>query len=141
MRPPGDAPVVVDASVALAWVLPGEGTDAALALRNRAADAPALRILAPPCFWYEVANVLWAAVRRGRLRRAEAEEALASLRAFSVETWSVAPEGCLALAFQHGLAVYDSSYLELAAESGAVLWSLDEALRAAARAVGIRVEP
>jgi predicted nucleic acid-binding protein len=45
---------VVDASVALAWLLPGEATDVALALRQKAVDRPALALLVPPLFWYEI---------------------------------------------------------------------------------------
>lgn len=134
-------PVVVDASVALAWVLPGDETERALALRDRAMAAPSLRLLVPPTFWYEVANALWAAVRRRRLGRSAAGDALVSLQDFGVDIWSVAPETCLDLAFHHQVAVYDSAYLALALSVGATLWSLDERLRAAARSSHIGIEP
>lgn len=68
---------VADASVALTWLLPGEATDVALALRQKAVDRPALALLVPPLFWYEVGNVLWRAIRQGRLSR---EGAVAALR-------------------------------------------------------------
>ncbi|NMA92267.1 MAG: type II toxin-antitoxin system VapC family toxin, partial [Firmicutes bacterium] len=59
--------VVVDASVALSWILPGEGAALCLSLRDSAAANPKARLFVPPDFWYEVANTLWVAACRERL--------------------------------------------------------------------------
>lgn len=134
-------PVVLDASVALAWVLPTEGTDQLIALRNRARDAPALVLLVPPTFWLEVANALWVAVRRGRLDAVKARAALTSLQAFSIETWQVDAADCLDLAFDRNLPVYDTAYLSAAGEAECPLWTADGALSRAATATGVHVEP
>ncbi len=132
---------VVDASAALSWVLPGEGTERALRLRDRAVATPAFALLVPSIFWYEVGNVLWASIRRQRLDRTEGFEALEALQAFAFEVWAVGPRECLELALSEGLSVYDAAYLQLALEAGCPLWTLDRGLADAARARGVPVEP
>lgn len=69
---------VVNASLALSWVLPGE--DAGL---GRCAVEEGVDLLVPTPFPYEVANALWAAVRRGRLEEGLAREALGVLWALA----------------------------------------------------------
>lgn len=133
--------MVVDASVALAWVLPGEDTKNALVLRSQAADNPQPVLLIPPTFWFEVANVLWVAMRRNRLKKNDATAALKLLQDFDFTVCPVDPAGCLNLAITHDLAVYDSAYLAIAAEQQAILWTMDHALKKAAKNLGIAVLP
>lgn len=71
---------VVDASLSLSWVLPGE--DAGLGLRRRAVEE-GVDLLVPTPLPYEVANALWAAVRHGRLEEGLAREALGVLWALA----------------------------------------------------------
>jgi predicted nucleic acid-binding protein len=71
--------VVVDASVAPSWVLPGEDDQRVIELRNRAVHQPGTTLLVPPIFWCEVANALWVAVHRWRIPSDVAEEALGVL--------------------------------------------------------------
>lgn len=61
---------VVDASVALKWVLDEAGSAAASELLD------GRRLFAPPLLAIEVANALWAVSRRGQITGAEAEDAL-----------------------------------------------------------------
>lgn len=133
--------VVIDASVALSWVLPGEGTPSTLTLRDKLVDFPEMDLLVPPHYWYEVANTLWVAVCRGRITRAAATEMLDSLLEFHLIVWPVEAAVCLDLSFQLGLAAYDSAYLGLALEQGSTLWTLDHALGRAAARLNIPVEP
>lgn len=95
----------------------------------------------PPNFWYEVANILGVAVRRGRLPQTAATAALEALIEFQFTVWPVEPAVCLAFSFQLGLAVYDSAYLSLALEKGSTLWTLDKALAEAAGRLNVTVEP
>ncbi len=133
--------VVVDASVALAWVLPAEDTDQALALRNIALEDLQVTLIVPPNFWYEVANVLWVAVRRQRLNRHDALKAMRLLIDFECMVWKANLENCLKLSIEHDLAVYDTAYLDLAMEKQAALWTMDQALKRAAVKAGIKVLP
>lgn len=133
--------VVVDALVALSWLLPGEETPLCLSLRDGAVDNPEVELFVPPNFWYEVANTLWVAVRRERLTQSMAMAALESLIEFQFTVWTVEPTACLALSFQQNLSVYDSAYLSLALEQGSTLWTLDQTLAEAAGRLNIPVEP
>jgi predicted nucleic acid-binding protein len=60
---------VVDASVAVKWILPESGSSAAAALRKLNDD-----LSAPSLIAVEVGNALWKAVRRGSVTRSEALE-------------------------------------------------------------------
>lgn len=61
---------VVDASVALKWVLDEAGSAAASGLLD------GRELFAPPLLAIEAANALWAVARRGQITGAEAEDAL-----------------------------------------------------------------
>jgi predicted nucleic acid-binding protein len=58
--------LVIDASIAVKWVVEEEGTAAALSLRKRA------RLIAPDLLISECANILWKKVRRRELSKDEA---------------------------------------------------------------------
>ena len=133
--------VVIDASVALSWVLPAEDTDQALSLRSYALENPQTLLLVPPTFWYEVTNVFWEAVRRKRLNRQNALKALELLIDFELTVWIADPESCLILSLTNNLAVYDSAYLDIAIDKQATLWTMDQPLKRAAESLGITVLP
>lgn len=128
--------IVVDASLALKWVLEEDGTDEALALWDRW-QAAGERVVAPPIFRAEVANTLRQVVRRGLATTQEAADLLESL----LETVGVEDPPTLygrslevAHAFDLG-AVYDALYLALAESENCEVWTADRKL---ARAVGGR---
>jgi predicted nucleic acid-binding protein len=123
---------VIDASVAAKWLLPASGetlTGEALELLNRYADGE-LRFVVPDLFWAEVANILWKAVRRERLRLASAESALHAMRDRRFPT--VASHTLLVEAFAIATAfdrtVYDALYVALAVTSKSQLVTADERL-------------
>ena len=126
--------VVVDANVALKWVLPEELTEEALALRDFWEQA-AERVIAPPIFRPEVTNVLHRHVRRGYLSRHDAAEALDVLIA------AVTPEEptgiygrALTLAGELGQgAAYDALYLALAESQACEMWTNDRRFAREAR--------
>lgn len=133
--------VVVDASVALSWVLPGEDTQRVIELRDRAANKPSISLLVPPTFWYEVANALRVATRRERISPDIAGEALGVLRDFLFEEWNPDPAECLNTALQHEISVYDAAYLQIAMKTGSPLWTVDRLLVLASKRLSIRTEP
>jgi predicted nucleic acid-binding protein len=102
--------LVVDASVAVKWVLREEHEAAARrVLSNR-------RLLAPHLLWAEIGNTLW---KRHRRREASVEEVrrmLAEIRRLPVMTfahWPLLPKA-LDLAISLNQTVYDCLYLALA---------------------------
>lgn len=132
--------LVLDSSVALAWVYADETSDAVLGLFERiAADGAWI-----PGLWrWEIANVLQLNVRRGRHDQNFRDGALSSLALLPVkvdaeadrQAWSAA----LQLAGRHGLTVYDASYLEIASRRKIPLATLDRQLRAAAQAENVQL--
>jgi len=101
--------IVIDASVALKWVVSEADSDAADAILDQ-------DLMAPVLWLAEAANVLW---RKARTREITAEEAnarLSELRKAPVASLSMEPylERALELAVEIGHPVYDCIYLALA---------------------------
>ena len=114
--------LVVDASVAVKWFLPENLTEAAdrLLTGGYALSAPDLVLV-------EVANTLWKKVRLGEMDESDADEALASLSAGTIELQSTAPLVPRALKIAHdtGHPVYDCVYLAAAEAKKAVVVTAD----------------
>jgi predicted nucleic acid-binding protein len=128
---------VVDASVALAWLLderrPGWVDD----LLIQIADG-SVRPLVHDLFWLEVGNAL---ARHRGLSDEQAMEGILRLEALGLETIRIdAPLRlrALQLARDTGLTVYDASYLALADATDAQLATLDARLEKAAASDGRR---
>jgi predicted nucleic acid-binding protein len=122
--------IVVDASIAAAWLLPEEDSDAAEAVIATLSGRPPV----PSLFWHEARNILIMAERRGRIETGEAAAAIGRLRRLPLEDAGAGPDGAvLALAMAHGLTAYDAAYLALARERDLPLATLDQKLAAAAR--------
>jgi len=124
--------VVVDVSVAAKWFLPGDRetlTDQAFALLNQY-DKGEVRFIVPDLFWAEFANVIWKAIRLGRLSKAAGEDAPTSLMERNFP--SVPSLKLLGNAFQIATAyertVYDSLYVALAVQTKSQLITADERL-------------
>lgn len=135
--------LVMDASLALSWVLPDEGDDQSLGIRGAMLEAENVWVAV---HWHlEVCNALWMAEKRKRLDDGGVAQAVALLMRLPVridpETNSQAASATLALARRHAISVYDAAYLELALRRGATLASLDTALRTVARKLKVRVVP
>ena len=123
---------MVDASAALAWLLPRQATPEAAAFFT---DDEARVLVAPFVFEWEVQNVLLAAHRGGKL----SDEGLRRTRAELVELAihvadPFAPALVSDLAEARGLSLFEAAYLAMAAELGADVASGDAMLLAACRA-------
>lgn len=129
--------LVLDASVAAAWVLPDEDTSAADSILHRTAADSAV---APSLIWHELRNILLMAARRGRLTQEEVVPSLLRLRRLPIETVDVSASGdaaLIGLASTYGLTAYDAAYLALAEDRGLPLATSDKALRRACNAHGV----
>lgn len=132
--------LVVDASMAIAWLFRDEQNEAA----GRALDQVAADGAIVPALWrLEVANVLRSSVRRQRCDENFADRALAVLGRLPIavdqETDVHAWGGTRALSREEGLTTYDAAYLELALRRRLPLASKDQDLLAAARRRGVSV--
>ena len=132
--------LVIDASVAAAWLFDDEDDRRATAALARIETDAAL----VPQLWHlEVRSALLAAERRGRIHADEIDDRLRWLRELPVRT-DAEPDfaDAFALARTRRLSFYDALYLELARRRGAALATLDAALARAADAEGVpSVEP
>ena len=105
--------LIIDASVAVKWVIEEEGTTQALALRGLALAAPDLLIA-------ECANILWKKVRRSELSEREAMLAAGLLARADIELVAMRPylEAATRIAVALDHPAYDCIYIALAEAEG-----------------------
>ncbi len=134
-------PLVVDASVALAWALPDESSayaDSVLA----AVERDGMRV--PELWAREVANGLAVAYLRKRITSADEKAFLAALSHLSIDVQEAASALTVvrdgtAAAIHYGLTAYDAAYLDLASREKLTLATLDTAMRKAAEQSAITI--
>ena len=120
---------VLDASIALKWVLDEAGSDMARELLGRL-PVHDTRCHVPSFFFIELANVLWKNTRRRVISANEAQDALALLRALPliVHPVEALAGAALDVSISHGVAAYDAAYVALAASTGLPFVTADEKL-------------
>ena len=132
--------LVIDASVALAWCLPGEATVRTEALLDRVTETDAVASAIWPI---EIANILLMSERSGRTTLAATLASVQFLSGLQVlldfEVVSGAFSSVVALARAHNLTVYDATYLELALRRQLPLATDDVPLRTAAERAGVEI--
>ena len=136
------AALVVDCSIAMAWLFHDEATPKTVALLNRLATETAL----VPAWWFvEITNVLAMAERKGRITPSQSEAFIADLSKLAIERDDEATNRAfthlLALCRTHRLTSYDAIYLDLAIRRSLPLATLDEDLRKAAKKLTIGLLP
>ncbi|MCW5776188.1 MAG: type II toxin-antitoxin system VapC family toxin [Phycisphaeraceae bacterium] len=131
--------VVLDASIALAWVLPDEQSVLADAALRHTIEAGAI---VPPLWSLEVANALLVAERRGRLSGEQAAAAVQLLAAVPIRVAAPSPEAdfgrTVQLARIHALSAYDGRPT-FGERTASPLATLDARLRDAARSAAIPI--
>ncbi len=131
------SPIVLDASLAVGWLLDEESNSRVTAAMDL---LPQLGAIVPQMWHYELRNALLVAERRGRIPLGEIGELLESLQELPIATDEDADlQGTLDLARTHGLTFYDALYLELAKRRRAPMATLDAALARATLAEGLEV--
>ena len=127
-------PVVIDASVALAWCFPDEASSYAdavlLALGGKTPIVPAI-------WGLELTNAILVGQRAKRLGQREVDIFTTLLRNLpliqDVQPITECVASILPLARRYNLSAYDAAYLELSIRRGAALATLDRNLHNAAR--------
>lgn len=129
-------PIVLDASVFIARILPDEPKFQEQASRVfMQMHSGKLRAHVPPHFRIEAANALLTSLARKRITREDHEELLSILDNFPVTIDEATPlRPVTEHAIRHRLTMYDAAYLELALRCEAVyLFTFDKALAKAAK--------
>jgi predicted nucleic acid-binding protein len=132
---------VADSSVGVAWAVHSQASAATDELLDRVATGTPLVV---PTLWpFEVANSLLVLLRRKKLLAAERDRAIAALARLPLVVDDDGPRLALGriseMAAEHGLSVYDATYLELAARRKLPLASRDQALRKAAQGCHVKL--
>ena len=124
--------VVVDASIAIKWVLNEEDSNIALSLLAEWTDRKT-HMLAPALLAYEITNILHKKVRSGKISVDTAKNCLTQiiLRALQLDLPRGPNLSIRAIEFAHRYnlqATYDSHYLALAEREDCELWTADTRL-------------
>lgn len=84
--------------------------------------------MAPDLFWPELGNILWKAVRQGRISRESAEAAIQGLEDRRIATAASRHllKDAFAISAATGRTLYDAMYVALAIVSNAPLVTADE---------------
>jgi predicted nucleic acid-binding protein len=129
--------LVVDTSVALAWVSESQATPLTRAAGERSRENGAV---VPFHFHLELSNALLMLERRGRMTAEDVEMAFSGFAklSFQVDREPIddVAKRIFPLARTHHLTIYDAAYLELALRTKLPLATRDRELRAAAVAAG-----
>jgi predicted nucleic acid-binding protein len=114
--------LVIDASIAVKWVVEEDGTSEALTLRRRA------KLIAPELLAAECANILWKKVQRDELSKDQAFLAARLLQAADIEFLPIRSllEAATRIAVECNHPAYDCIYLALAAERDCRFVTADE---------------
>lgn len=132
--------IVIDASMALAWIFQRQKPE-----EVRLADHLLISVndnvwLAPPLLQLEIANALLVGERRKAVSEAQVIDFLHRFDQLPIRIDGngapVRRPAVMALAREHGLSAYDATYLELALRSGASLATFDAALARSMNAAG-----
>jgi len=123
--------LVVDASVAAKWIIPGEPWEEEANTLKRAIVSGRVEAYAPTLLTYELASVLLKAVRKGVLKAVDGIEALKAVGSLGIDLapvlWEEVAE-IFEVADSTSLTIYDATYLWLSKKLDAPLVTADEKL-------------
>lgn len=130
---------VIDANIALSWVLSDEPSSKAILRLLDDFIAEKVRLIAPSLWEYEVHNVLRVSIARDRINEQQAQRASQSLLKLRIELYEFRPLLIDAwnLALAYNLSIYDASYLALANQQRCEFYSSDRQLIKAAQKSGL----
>ena len=114
--------LVIDASIAVKWVVEEDGTPEALALRQKS------KLIAPELLVAECANILWKKVQRSELSKAEALLAARLLQGAEIELLPMRSllEAATHMSIEIDHPAYDCLYLAVAIQRECQFVTADE---------------
>ncbi|RFB76594.1 type II toxin-antitoxin system VapC family toxin [Methylovirgula sp. 4M-Z18] len=127
----GAGGLVVDVSVAGAWIMPDESSTVSVAVGERVLAETAW---VPDLFWHEVRNLLVMACRHGRIPEDLVWRQLERIETMPIRVAPTSSTTVLRLALKHGLTAYEASCLAVAQALALPLATFDRAMAKAAQA-------
>lgn len=117
--------MVVDASVAIKWLVPEDDFEKALDIADKH------QLIAPQLIYAECANIVWKKVRRGEMTAQEAVDASMFIDTFHVRTVSLRElvPTALELSLHLDHSAYDCFYFALAVLENCPFLTADKKLR------------
>jgi predicted nucleic acid-binding protein len=135
--------LVIDASMALAWIFERNNNKEAQLAECALSSIANVDAIVPPLWHTEVANTLLVGERRQIITEAQVIDYLNRLSHLPLETDDATPssrrENVMALAREHALTAYDATYLELALRNNALLATFDNKLIEAMNSAGGKI--
>lgn len=130
--------LVIDCSIAAAWLLPDEQSETANRVLAAAINS---NFVVPVLFKLELASVMCSAMRRKRVDASLLSQLAREVQSLPMrfEALSLSFDALLAGALQYDLTPYDYIYLELSKRLNFALATLDAKLARAAKAAGVIV--
>ena len=132
--------MVIDASMALAWIYERQNPDEAHCAERALKVSSATKTIVPALWHTEIANGLLVGERRKVVTEALVIDYLRRLDNLPIAVHDQAPGArrtqIMALAREYNLTAYDATYLDLALHMGAVLATFDGKLAMAMRGAG-----
>src|SRR5688572_1359356 len=133
--------VVVDASIAVKWLVPEPGSDWAIQRRESWREQD-LFPCAPDFLLVELHNIIWKKARRGQIQPTDPVIGLVPTFGLNLNWWPA--QSLLSTAFlraiQHDITIYDALYVALAQHLRATLCTADLVLAAKLRDAGISLD-
>jgi predicted nucleic acid-binding protein len=135
--------IVLDASMALAWLFKRDDAAEASLARHGFVEASRHGATVPGIWFLELANTLLVFERVRRISEQDSTDYLKGLALLSLalDEMPVASSQrrALDLGRRYGLSAYDATYLDLAIRQSASLATFDRQLAGAARSAGVKV--
>ena len=115
---------VIDANVAIKWVLPEVYSETALSVLDNDND----QLLVPDFFFSEITNILWKRIQNKELSLSKAKEGLKLIKQVDFEIFASYDlvDQALEISIQIKQAIYDCIYLALAISNDCQMLTADE---------------
>lgn len=135
--------LVLDASMALAWLFERQNKEEAQCAENALIAVTDCETIVPTLWHIEIANALLVGERRKVISEAQVIDYLNRLSKLPILTDDVAPanrrELVMGLAREYELTAYDATYLDLALRANAMLATFDKKLTQAMSQAGGKI--
>ena len=131
---------VIDNSVVVSWLLEEEHVKKSREILNKLSSH---QVCVPSIWPYELANALFVAEKRKRIKEADSVAFICDLKNLPIiieeSSFERIGKDVLSLSREHKITVYDASYIELALRKDLALASFDKEIIKVCKKIGVVV--